>query len=149
MSLSIGIVGLPNVGKSTTFNALTEAQNAEVANYPFCTIEPNRAIVAVPDERIEKVGELVNQPNVIHATIEFDDIAGLDQVLEQPMIQNRHRLRRHRYIAALLNEAKQLHALIGFDHTNPRRLCLERFAAGEFGEALHARLHCGGVAPPL
>ena len=49
MGLSIGIVGLPNVGKSTTFNALTKAQNAEAANYPFCTIEPNKAVVSVPD----------------------------------------------------------------------------------------------------
>ena len=50
MGLSVGIVGLPNVGKSTTFNALTKAQNAESANYPFCTIEPNKAIVPVPDK---------------------------------------------------------------------------------------------------
>ena len=77
MALSIGIVGLPNVGKSTTFNALTQAQNAQVANYPFCTIEPNKAIVAVPDERVEHLAELVNVPNAIHATIEFVDIAGL------------------------------------------------------------------------
>ena len=62
MALSIGIVGLPNVGKSTTFNALTEAQNAQVANYPFCTIEPNKAIVAVPDPRIGKLAELAKAP---------------------------------------------------------------------------------------
>jgi len=77
MSLSIGIVGLPNVGKSTAFNALTKAQNAEVANYPFCTIKPNRAIVPVPDFRVEKLGELANLNTRIHATIEFVDIAGL------------------------------------------------------------------------
>jgi len=77
MGLSIGIVGLPNVGKSTVFNALTGAQNAEVANYPFCTIHPNRAIVPVPDPRVEKLAELVKVPNKIHATIEFVDIAGL------------------------------------------------------------------------
>jgi ribosome-binding ATPase len=77
MSLSIGIVGLPNVGKSTVFNALTGAQNAIVANYPFCTIQPNRAIVPLPDPRLERLGELVKVPEVIHATLEFVDIAGL------------------------------------------------------------------------
>ena len=77
MALSIGIVGLPNVGKSTTFNALTEAQNAQVANYPFCTIEPNKAIVAVPDPRIGKLAELVKPERTLNATVEFVDIAGL------------------------------------------------------------------------
>jgi hypothetical protein len=77
MSLSIGIVGLPNVGKSTVFNALTKEQNAEVANYPFCTIKPNRAIVPVPDSRVEKLAELAHLDTTIHATIEFVDIAGL------------------------------------------------------------------------
>lgn len=77
MSLSIGIVGLPNVGKSTTFNALTRAQTAQVANYPFCTIQPNKAIVPVPDERVEKLAELVGVERTIHVTIEFVDIAGL------------------------------------------------------------------------
>jgi len=77
MALSIGIVGLPNVGKSTTFNALTKAQNAEAANYPFCTIEPNKAIVPVPDERVDKLVELVKPKNVQYSTIEFVDIAGL------------------------------------------------------------------------
>jgi GTP-binding protein YchF len=77
MSLSIGIIGLPNVGKSTTFNALTRAQNAEVANYPFCTIHPNKAIVAVPDARLDQLHELVGVPDKIYATIEFADIAGL------------------------------------------------------------------------
>lgn len=77
MSLRIGIIGLPNVGKSTTFNALTRAQNAEVANYPFCTIQPNKAIVPVPDERLDKLHELAGVPDKIYATIEFLDIAGL------------------------------------------------------------------------
>ncbi|MBX3177626.1 MAG: redox-regulated ATPase YchF [Candidatus Hydrogenedentes bacterium] len=77
MALSIGIVGLPNVGKSTTFNALTKAQNAEAANYPFCTIEPNKAIVPVPDRRIDKLVEIVKPQRVQYATIEFVDIAGL------------------------------------------------------------------------
>ncbi len=77
MSFSIGIVGLPNVGKSTVFNALTGAQNALVANYPFCTIQPNRAIVALPDPRLDRLGQLVKVPEVIHASVEFVDIAGL------------------------------------------------------------------------
>jgi hypothetical protein len=77
MPVGIGIVGLPNVGKSTTFNALTEAQNAEVANYPFCTIQPNRAVVPVPDPRLEHLAELAKPERVVHATVEFYDIAGL------------------------------------------------------------------------
>src|SRR5438034_372793 len=77
MALSIGIVGLPNVGKSTTFNALTKAQNAQVANYPFCTIEPNKAVVAVPDPRVDKLVALVKPEKTIYATVEFVDIAGL------------------------------------------------------------------------
>jgi hypothetical protein len=77
MGLSIGIVGLPNVGKSTTFNALTKAQNAEAQNYPFCTIEPNRAIVPVPDSRLDELSKIVNPERVQHAVVEFVDIAGL------------------------------------------------------------------------
>ena len=77
MSLRIGIIGLPNVGKSTIFNVLTQAQNAEVANYPFCTIEPNQAIVPLPDKRLEKLADLVGVDNIIRTTIEFVDIAGL------------------------------------------------------------------------
>jgi hypothetical protein len=77
MSVSIGIVGLPNVGKSTLFNALTKAQNAESANYAFCTIEPNKAVVPVPDKRIEKLAELVKPQRVQHSTVDFVDIAGL------------------------------------------------------------------------
>ena len=77
MGLRIGIIGLPNVGKSTVFNSLTGAQNAMVANYPFATIQPNRAIVPVPDKRVKKIAELVNVPDTIHAPVEFVDIAGL------------------------------------------------------------------------
>lgn len=77
MGLSIGIVGLPNVGKSTLFNALTKAQNAEAANYPFCTIEPNKAVVPVPDERIDKLAKLVKPAKLVNATVDFYDIAGL------------------------------------------------------------------------
>ena len=77
MSLSIGIVGLPNVGKSTLFNALTKAQNAQAANYPFCTIEPNTAVVPVPDARLAALAALVNPKVVTPATVRFVDIAGL------------------------------------------------------------------------
>ncbi len=77
MSVSIGIVGLPNVGKSTLFNALTKAQNAESANYAFCTIEPNKAVVPVPDPRLDVLAELVKPQRVQHSTVDFVDIAGL------------------------------------------------------------------------
>jgi len=77
MSLSIGIVGLPNVGKSTLFNALTKAQNAESANYAFCTIEPNKAVVPVPDPRIDVLADLVKPQRVQQSTVDFVDIAGL------------------------------------------------------------------------
>lgn len=76
MSLNVGIVGLPNVGKSTIFQALTSAP-AEAANYPFCTIEPNVGIVQVPDRRIEKITEFIKPQKVIQAVMEFVDIAGL------------------------------------------------------------------------
>ncbi|WP_104697226.1 MULTISPECIES: redox-regulated ATPase YchF [unclassified Helicobacter] len=77
MGLSIGIVGLPNVGKSSTFNALTKAQNAQSANYPFCTIEPNRAVVEVPDSRLNEVSKIVKPERILHSMVEFVDIAGL------------------------------------------------------------------------
>ncbi|MDP2690941.1 MAG: redox-regulated ATPase YchF [bacterium] len=77
MSLQIGIVGLPNVGKSTLFNALTKSKGAEMANYPFCTIEPNVGIVEVPDHRLDELSRVVHPEKVIPAIIEFVDIAGL------------------------------------------------------------------------
>ena len=75
--LKAGIVGLPNVGKSTLFNALTLSKNAQSANYPFCTIEPNVGVVTVPDERLYKLKDLVKTDTVIPTAIEFVDIAGL------------------------------------------------------------------------
>ncbi len=77
MALSIGIVGLPNVGKSTLFNALTKAQNAQAANYPFCTIEPNKATVAVPDARVDALTLKAKPKKTIYASVDFIDIAGL------------------------------------------------------------------------
>jgi GTP-binding protein YchF len=75
--LKCGIVGLPNVGKSTTFNALTSTMNAQAANYPFCTIEPNSGIVMVPDERLDTLSKIAGSAKLIPACIEFVDIAGL------------------------------------------------------------------------
>ena len=75
--LRAGIVGLPNVGKSTLFNALTATKNAQSANYPFCTIEPNVGVVEVKDERLVKLSELFEPLKTIYTTFEFTDIAGL------------------------------------------------------------------------
>jgi len=76
MSLAIGIIGLPNVGKSTLFNALTDA-GALVANYPFATIEPNTGVVPIPDSRLNKLAELYKTQKIVPATVQFVDIAGL------------------------------------------------------------------------
>src|ERR1041385_629904 len=76
MALKCGIVGLPNVGKSTLFNCLTNAK-AQAANFPFCTIEPNIGIITVPDERLNKLAELVKPEKIVPTTVEIVDIAGL------------------------------------------------------------------------
>ncbi|HEX4067751.1 MAG TPA: redox-regulated ATPase YchF [Acidobacteriaceae bacterium] len=76
MPLNCGIVGLPNVGKSTIFNALTSAK-AQAANYPFCTIDPNTGVVSVPDERLQKIAALIQPKSLVPTTMEFIDIAGL------------------------------------------------------------------------
>ena len=77
MGFKCGIVGLPNVGKSTLFNALTASKNAEAANFPFCTIDPNIGIVDVVDERLDKLSKLSNSKKKIYTNITFVDIAGL------------------------------------------------------------------------
>ena len=77
MGFNCGIVGLPNVGKSTLFNALTATQAAQAANYPFCTIEPNVGRVAVPDPRLEKLAAIAGSAKIINTQLEFVDIAGL------------------------------------------------------------------------
>src|ERR1700688_2299567 len=75
--LRAGIVGLPNVGKSTLFNAVTRTRNAQAANYPFCTIEPNNGIVTVPDDRLATLSAISKSQKLIPAVFEFVDIAGL------------------------------------------------------------------------
>jgi GTP-binding protein YchF len=112
MSLSIGIVGLPNVGKSTTFNALTGAQNAAVANYPFCTIQPNRAVVPLPDPRLDKLAEIINVSEVIHATVEFSDIAGLVKGAHQGEGLG------NQFLAQIRDAAAILHIVRCFDDPN-------------------------------
>ena len=77
MSFKCGIVGLPNVGKSTLFNALTNSSKAQAANFPFCTIDPNVGVVPVPDERLSKLSKVSNSKKIINTTISFVDIAGL------------------------------------------------------------------------
>ena len=77
MSFKCGIVGLPNVGKSTLFNALTKSNKAQAANFPFCTIDPNVGIVNVPDGRLENLAKISKSKKIIHTTISFVDIAGL------------------------------------------------------------------------
>lgn len=112
MSLSIGIIGLPNVGKSTVFNALTGTQNAEVANYPFCTIQPNRAIVPLKDPRLEVLQKLVCVPNIIYATIEFVDIAGL--------VKGAHKGEGlgNQFLSHVRNTDALVHVVRGFDDPN-------------------------------
>jgi GTP-binding protein YchF len=112
MALSIGIVGLPNVGKSTVFNALTGAQNAEVANYPFCTIQPNRAVVPVRDPRLEKLQSLVSVQNIIYATIEFVDIAGLVKGASQGEGLG------NQFLSHVRNTDALLHVVRGFEDPN-------------------------------
>src|ERR1700712_5259722 len=82
--LSAGIVGLPNVGKSTLFNAVTQSRKAMAANYRFCTIEPNQGIVTVPDDRLEVLSKISHSQKLIPAIFEFVDIAGLVKATSSP-----------------------------------------------------------------
>ena len=77
MSFKCGIVGMPNVGKSTLFNALSTSKKAQAENFPFCTIDPNIGVVSVPDKRLNKISEISKSAKTINAAITFVDIAGL------------------------------------------------------------------------
>ena len=112
MSLSIGIIGLPNVGKSTLFNALTGTQNAAVANYPFCTIQPNRATVLVKDEGLDKIQSLVGVQDIIYAAIEFVDIAGLVKGASQGEGLG------NKFLSHVRNSDVLIHVVRGFDDPN-------------------------------
>ncbi len=118
MGFNCGIVGLPNVGKSTLFNALTATQAAQAANYPFCTIEPNVGRVAVPDPRLDKLAAIASSAKIINTQLEFVDIAGLvkgaskGEGPRQPVPRQHPRGRRHRPRAALLR-GRRRHPRLG------------------------------------
>ena len=89
MALQCGIVGLPNVGKSTLFNCLSNAK-AQSANFPFCTIEPNVGVISVPDDRLNKLAAIVNPQRIVPATVEIVDIAGLVKGASRQQVLGKH-----------------------------------------------------------
>src|SRR6202007_2478643 len=101
--LRLGIVGLPNVGKSTLFNALTSSKAAAAENYPFCTVEPNVGVVEVPDARLERLNEVVKPKKKVPAVVEFVDIAGLVKGASQGGVLGNHFLPHIREVDAVIH----------------------------------------------
>ena len=125
MALKCGIVGLPNVGKSTLFNCLSNAK-AQSANFPFCTIEPNVGVITVPDPRLEKLAELVKPQNVVPTTVEIVDIAGLVKgpAREGPwqQVSRKHpRDRRHLHVLRCFDDGNVVHVDGSVDPFETRR----------------------------
>ena len=108
--MKLGIVGLPNVGKSTLFNSLTKA-GAESANYPFCTIDPNVGIVPVPDKRLQQLGDFYQSKKVTPAVIEFVDIAGLVKGASKGEGLGNQFLANIREVDATLSDASRIRTL--------------------------------------
>ena len=152
MSLSVGIVGLPNSGKSTLFNALLKRQIAQVAEYPFTTIEPNKGVVEVPDKRLEKIAQIVKPEKIVPSAMEFIDIAGLVKGAHQGEGLGNAFLGHIREVDAIL------HVVRFFDHI--KSLNTGEYLAGKVShvmgsihpsrdiEVVNEELQLGGIRKP-
>src|SRR5437773_5743587 len=142
--LKAGIVGLPNVGKSTLFNALTRTRKAEAANYPFCTIDPNLGIVSVPDARLEPLAKIANTHSIIPGAIEFVDIAGLVEDAAQGEGLGNKFLSHIREVDAIVQvvrcfENPDIHHVAGsIDHVRDIEIVTTELVLADL-EALHRR----------
>ena len=146
MSLSVGIVGLPNVGKSTLFNALRVAQGklgglAKVASYPFTTIKPHTGVVPVPDEKLEKLGELIKPEKVVPATVTFIDIAGL--------VKNAHKGEGlgNEFLGQILEVDAIVHVLRGFESSEAAHV-MGNIDPQRDREVVEKELELGGIKKP-
>ena len=143
MSLQCGIVGLPNVGKSTLFNCLSNAK-AQAANFPFCTIEPNVGVIAVPDERLNKLAELVHPQKIVPTTVEIVDIAGLVKGASKGEGLG------NKFLANIRETDAILHVLRCFDDDNVTRHALSRMKSVSdlwaTSAARRSTTSCSGVA---